>query len=65
METDKKIKPFSVRLDEDTDAILEELATRFGIKKGFIARRFIRAAAKVQGKHVMILSDEELQSKTG
>ena len=64
METDKKIKPFTVRLDEETDALLVELVERFGLDKAFWARRFIRAGAKEQSKHALLLADNDKHEHT-
>lgn len=63
METEKKLKPKSVRLDEQLAADLSDFCAAIGIPEAFMVRRFIRAGLKSQNRHALLLEADELQRK--
>lgn len=61
---DKKTSMVSVRLTDEEKRELEQLAERFEVSAGFMLRRMLRAGLREQGKHVLILSDDERHCQT-
>lgn len=61
---EKRDRKLSIRLTEEEEAPIKDLASKFGLSMGLIARTLIRAGLKHQRKNCLILSADVGRGET-